>query len=178
LFYGVTKALGGTGWFLLIGNAARDVIVDHNTVDADGSTFVYAHGGSASDPKEIYGFQSTNNAARHSNYGINGASFSFGNSAINAYFPGSTVTANWLAGGTASRYPAGNLFAGAFNDAFVNAPAGDYRVAAGSILAGAATDGTNIGADLDAVLAGTAHVTDGVTIPRPTAPNNLRVIAR
>jgi hypothetical protein len=178
LFYGVTQTLGGTGWFLLIGSGPRNVVVDHNTVDADGTTFVYAHGGSATDPEEIFGVQVTNNAARHNSYGINGASFSSGNSAINAYFPGSTIRGNWLAGGPASRYPSGNLFAGAFSDAFVNQAAADYRLAPGSILAGAATDGTNIGADLATLLAGTARVIEGVTIPRPPAPNRLRIISR
>jgi len=178
LFHGVTKTLGGTGWFLLIGNQPRDVVVDHNTVDADGTTFLYAHGGSATNPEEIFGVQVTNNAARHSSYGINAANFSYGNSAINGYFPGSTIGANWLAGGPASRYPSGNLFAGVFDDAFINQAAADYRVAAGSILEGAATDGTNIGADLGALLAGTAHVIEGVSIPRLPAPSRLRVISR
>jgi hypothetical protein len=177
LFYGVTTALG-RGWFLLIGNAARDVIVDHNTVDADGTTFVYAHGGSATDPEEMFGVRITNNATLHNTYGINGANFSYGNSAINAYFPGSTIAGNWLAGGPASRYPAGNLFAGTFDDAFYNRAAADYRVAAGSVLAGAALDGTNIGADLNTLLAGTAGVAQGVTLPRPPPPGRLRIISR
>jgi hypothetical protein len=178
LFYGVTKTMGGTGWFLLIGSQPRNVVVDHNTVDADGTTFVYAHGGSAADPEEMLGIQITNNAARHGSYGINGANVSYGLSAINAYFPGSTVRGNWLAGGTASRYPSGNLFGGVFSAAFVNQAAGDYQPAAGSILVGAATDGTNIGADVRTLFIRAARVVEGVAGARPPAPSHLRVISR
>jgi hypothetical protein len=175
LFYGVSRAFGGTGWFMLIGDEPRDIIVDHNTIDHDGSAVLYAHGGTATAPEQILGFQFTNNAVRHNSYGINGADSAFGNGVLAAYFPGSTVRGNWLSGGSASRYPAGNLFAGAFGDAFVNAAAADYRVAPGSILAGAATDGSAIGADIASVLTGTEGVVEGVSIKCPTAPGNLRI---
>jgi len=178
LFHGVTQALGGSGWLLLIGDEPRDIVVDHNTIDHGGTAVVYAHGGTASAPERILGFQFTNNAVRHNTYGINGEHFSFGNGILTGYFPESVVQGNWLSGGSASRYPSGNLFAGAYNDGFVNVAAADYRVPAGSILAGAAIDGTNIGADLNAVLAGTARVVEGLTISRPPAPGRLRLISR
>jgi hypothetical protein len=178
LFYGVSRSLGGTGWFMLIGDEPRDIIVDHNTIDHDGTTVVYAHGGTATAPEQMYGFQFTNNAQRHSSYGINGANVSFGSGVLAAYFPQSLVRGNWLSGGPASSYPSGNLFSGAFGDAFVNAAAGDYRLAAGSLLAGAATDGTNIGVDLAALQAGTSSVLAGLPLARPTPPARLRVIVR
>lgn len=178
LFYGVSQSFGGSGWFLLIGDQPRDVVVDHNTIDHEGTAVVYAHGGTATAPETIAGFQYTNNAQRHNAYGINGANFGFGNGVLAAYFPESVVRGNWLSGGSASRYPAGNLFAGAFAGAFANAAAGDYRLAAGSILAGAATDGTAIGADMSVLLAWTAGVVEGLPMGRPDAPGNLRVIGR
>jgi hypothetical protein len=177
LFYAVTKALG-SGWFMLIGNQPRDIVVDHNTIDHDGSAVVYAHGGSATAPKQMVGFEFTNNAARHNAYGINGANMSSGNSTISAYFPDAVIRGNWLAGGSASRYPAGNLFAGPYEAAFRNVAANDYALSAGSLLAGAAADGSNIGADVAKIVAGVAGVVDGSSARRPSAPANLRVLTR
>jgi hypothetical protein len=176
LFYGITTTLGGSGWFLLIGDQPRDVVIDHNTIDVDGTTLVYAYGGTAASPETIAGFRFTNNATRHNSYGINGANAAWGSGTLAAYFPGSVVQGNWFQGGTASRYPAGNYFSGAFEQAFVNLAAGDYRAAPGGLLTGAATDGTNIGADVEAVVAGVANVMDGATRQRPTPPPNLRVV--
>jgi hypothetical protein len=164
LFYDVTAGLGGTGWFLLIGDEPRDIVVDHNTIDNDGTTAVYAYGGTATAPRTITGFRFTNNALRHNQYGINGASSSSGKA---AYFPGSIVQKNWFQGGTASRYPAGNLFSGTFGAAFMNIVLGDYRVSVSSVLIGAGTDGTNIGADI-------STLTNGITLAGgSTKPNML-----
>jgi hypothetical protein len=161
LFYDVTTELGN-GWFLIAGNGPRDIVVDHNTIDAGGSTVFYAYGGTATNPQEIYGVEFTNNAARHNTYGINAANRTSGISAIDAYFPGGIVQGNWLAGGTASRYPAGNLFAGTFSAGFIDPAAADYRPASGSILVGAATDGSNIGADIAALAPAVQGVIEGV----------------
>jgi hypothetical protein len=178
LFYGITRALGGTGWFMLIGDQPRDIVVDHNTVDADGSAIVYVHGGSASAPRQVEGFQFTNNAARHGAYGLNGAHFSWGNGIITGYFPGSLVQGNWLQGGTASRYPDGNHFAGSYEAAFMEVSAGDYRPAPGGELVGRATDGTHIGADVATLLPGVQGVVDGSAGTAPRAPGNLRITTR
>ena len=113
LFSNLTRALGGAGWFLLIGDEPRDIVVDHNTADFDGTTAVFAHGGSAAAPKQITGFQFTNNAVRHGDYGINGANSLIGKQRADGVLSGSrTSRGNWLQGGTASRYPAGNRFSG------------------------------------------------------------------
>ena len=64
--------------------AHRAQLIDHNTIDHDGSAVVYAYGGTATAPKQVQGFQFTNNAARHNAYGINGANFAFGNGVIGA----------------------------------------------------------------------------------------------
>jgi hypothetical protein len=175
LFYGLTQALGGAGWFMLIGDGPRDIVVDHNTVDFDGTTALYAYGGSASAPTAISGFQFTNNAVRHNQYGINGANFSWGNSTIAGYFSGGTVVGNWLPGGTANRYPAGNLFSGTFSSAFSDQPQRDYRPSAGSILLGAASDGTNVGADVAALTSGLTGVVEGFALQRPKTPVALRI---
>jgi hypothetical protein len=174
----VSTALGGSGWFLLIGDKPAGVVADHNTIDHDGSAVVYAHGGSATTPDPVYGFQFTNNAQRHNAYGINAANSAYGNAAITTYFPDGVVRGNWLPGGLSARYPAGNLFTGAFDAAFANAAASDYHLAPGSVLAGAATDGTDIGADMRTLLNGTRGVVEGLPLDRPSAPSNLRIVGR
>ena len=161
LFHGVQTALGGNGWFLLVGQAPRDLIVDHNTIDQDGTTAVYAYGGTATNPMVITGFQFTNNAVRHNAYGINGASFSTGTSTLNAYFPGAVVNGNWMPGGSASRYPAGNSFAGTFESGFVDVQHQDYRALPGGVLTNAATDGSDIGANIGTLLQGVTGVVEG-----------------
>jgi hypothetical protein len=176
LFYGITTSLGGSGWFLLIGDQPRDVIVEHNTIDFDGTTAVYAYGGTATVPSPITGFQFLNNALRHGQYGINGASSQSGNVALAAYFPGALVQGNWLQGGSASRYPAGNVFSGTFPAAFMNAAQGDYRVSVSSLLPGGATDGTNIGADIFTLMAAIDLATGTTAAELPTKPGGLRLV--
>ena len=112
LFTGVTTRLGGNGWGMLVGDGPRDVVVDHNTFEMDGTTVVYVYG----TPK-ISGFQFTNNAAPHGSYGINGAGSSTGLPTLQAFFEAPQVTGNWLSGGQASRYPKGNRFEAPFDPA-------------------------------------------------------------
>ena len=178
LFYGITQRLGGSGWFMLIGDKPRDIVVDHNTIDFDGSAAVYAHGGSASAPKQITGFQFTNNALRHRSYGINGANSSWGTGVLTAYFPGAVIKGNWLQGGTPSRYPAGNFFTGTFDSAFADVAEADYRPSTSSILLGKATDGTTIGADIGAMTSAPAPPPDAVTVRPPSSPAQLRVVVK
>lgn len=115
LIYGVTTALGGNGWGVLIGDEPRDVIFDRNTFEFDGTTLLYAYGGTATAPRAILGFQFTNNAAPHGQYGINGADASTGTLTLQRYFPGAVITGNWLSGGNSAKYPAGNRFETPFN---------------------------------------------------------------
>jgi hypothetical protein len=176
LFHDLALALGGNGWFMLIGDAPRDIIVEHNTVDFEGTTAVYAYGGTATAPRTITGFQFINNAVRHNDYGINGASSSSGNTALAAYFPGAVVTGNWLQGGSASRYPAGNFFTGTFDEAFLDVPHHDYRVSAGSVLIRHATDGTNIGADIATLTNGIKQAGTSTSNPGPNRPLGLRIL--
>ena len=176
LFTGLSTALGGNGWFLLMGDGPRDVILEHNTIDSNGSTVLNVYGGTSTDPREVYGFQMIANAARHGTYGINGAFFGYGNAILTGFFPDAVFTANYLAGGSPSKYPAGNLFAGAFPDQFVSPPS-DYTVRAGSPLKGAAPGGRDVGVDYPALAARIANVTKGITgPPKPTAPLNPKIV--
>ena len=156
LFTGVGGAglAGGAGWFALIGNGPRDVTFDHNTIESVATTVVYVYGGSRG--KEVAGFAFTNSAARHGNYGINGAEGGFGNAVITTFFPAGLVTGNWLESGYPSRYPTGNYFDGTFATAFVDPAAGDFTPRPAGPLDGRATDGSRIGAPVD-VLSGFAQ---------------------
>ena len=73
------------------------------------------------------------------------------------------MTRNVLAGGTASRYPAGNFFptVSAWQAGFVDYAGGDYRLSASSPYRNAATDGTDLGADVHHVNAHAANALSG-----------------
>jgi hypothetical protein len=122
LVYGISTKLGGSGWGFLMGEAVRDVTIDHNTIDFDGTTLLYAYGGTAASPRVMNGVRFTGNAARHNDYGVNGADASPGTLTFQMYFPGIVFTGNWLSGGSPSRYPPGNRFDEPF-DAKLNATA-------------------------------------------------------
>ena len=173
LFERVTTSLGGNGWFLLMGLEPRNIVIDHNTIDHDGTTVVYAYS-SGSTPIPMPGFQFTNNAARHGDYGINGSSTSTGLLTLSGYFPDGVVTRNWLPGGNPTRYPAGNYFSGSFLSGFVGPTYGDWRAAPGSVLIGTATDGTDIGAAQSTLMTRVSYVVSGnptqVGLPKLSAP--------
>jgi hypothetical protein len=178
LFTGLSTALGGNGWFVIIGDEPRDVVLEHNTIDSNGNTVVYVYGGTSTDPREVYGFRMIGNAARHGSYGITGAYFAYGNAILNGFFPESVFTANYLSGGSATRYPAGNLFSGAFTDQFVN-PTSDFTVRASSPLKGAAPGGRDIGVDYASLMTRVASVVAGTAAPkRPPTPANLYIVVR
>ena len=180
LFTGLSTSLGGNAWFMLIGDGPRDIVLEHNTIDGGGSNVVNVYGGTSADPREIPGFQMIANAARHGAYGINGSFFSYGNGILNGFFPGAVFTANYLAGGAASRYPAGTLVAGAFADQFVDPAGADFTVREGSFLKRAAPDGADIGVDYPALEARVGQVVSGIdpSVIPPRPPTNLTIVAR
>jgi putative Ig domain-containing protein len=165
----------GTGSRAFQLGAGPDAItIDHNTVITTNTTIVWLYGGPALSPTPITNTRITNNMSVHSTYGIDGSNYQPGNSSIAAYLPGSVVTGNVLAGGTASKYPAGNFFptTAAWQAGFVNYAAGDYHLAASSPYKGAGTDGADLGANIDAVMVQTANALTG---DNSVAPNTTRV---
>src|SRR6185436_5273479 len=59
---------------------------------------------------------------------------------------------NVIAGGNAGRYPPDNFFPASIDAVgFVNASSGDYRLAPTSPYRGAASDGTDVGVNVDAL---------------------------
>ena len=139
---------GGNGVFLQIGGGAANVTVDHNTIVHTGN-IVTAYGTGAG--RAMPGFRFTNNLAQHNAYGIFGNGVGVGMKAIDTYLPDSVIRSNVIAGGQASRYPAGNFFPSVqqFLADFVDAAKGDYRLASRSAYKRAATDGADLGVLID-----------------------------
>ncbi len=170
LFEDLDNVFGNTGRFLEISETPAGVVVDHNTIDNEG-TVVEAMSGGAT------GFVFTNNIARHNTYGIKGQGTASGNQTLAKYFPGAVVKGNVLAGGTASWYPSGNYFppAADFLSQFVSPSTGDWRLASVSTYNNRATDGTDVGANLGTLLTAQKSSTwstasGGSTPPPPPAP--------
>lgn len=135
---------GGRGTFLQIG-AAPDVHVAHNTILQSGSIIFAHHGPNA-------GFVFNDNLARHNEYGIIGDDHGAGNHSIGFYFPKGIFRKNVIAGGKSESYPAENFFPNSLDAAgFVDLTRGDYRLAASSLYKNAATDGKDIGCNIDAL---------------------------
>jgi hypothetical protein len=90
------------------------------------------------------------NLIRHNEFGVHGADRATGQDSLNGFFPDAVFQSNVIAGGDAARYPKGNTFINDddFDRSFVNAAAGDYRLAPSSRLRGAASDGRDVGADI------------------------------
>ncbi|MEZ5286670.1 MAG: right-handed parallel beta-helix repeat-containing protein [Vicinamibacterales bacterium] len=153
LFYDVDHtAWGGNGTFLQVGEAARDLTVEHNTVLQSGN-LVTVYGGTRAAPRPVLGFRFTDNIGLHNTYGIFGNAVGSGTPAIAAYFPGGEIRGNVLAGGPEGKYPGGNLFppVDELMRQFVNPAAHDYRLRPASGLLRSATDGGRVGADIDAL---------------------------
>ena len=174
LFADVDKSWGGNGAFLQIGDGPVDVRVEHNTIVHAGN-LVSAYGGPRDRPVPIVGFVYRDNLSRHNQYGVIGQSRAYGNDTLNVFFPGSLFMSNVLAGGPAGRYPGGNQFPSVaeFEDQFVDFRAGDFRLAATSRYRRSASDGTDLGVNLENLesIAGS----DAVREPKDKRPRPPRI---
>lgn len=143
-FSELSKDWGGNAYFLYVIDGPLDVTVDHNTViSSNGSGVIVA------DKRPAMGFRFTNNVMRHNTYGIFGSNSSAGLATMAQYFPDGQFQRNVLAGGSASKYPAGNEFptTAVFQTHFVAYTAGDYALVASSSWRNAGTDGEDLGAN-------------------------------
>jgi hypothetical protein len=178
LFYDVDAKWGGQGFFLQLGDEPKNVVVDHNTIDHTGGILVSVYGGTAAAPRQILGFQYTNNLSRHGSYGVMGTSLAYGIASITAYFPNAIFRRNLLSGGPANRYPSDNFFSPDFNTLFANRSIGDYRLLLSGPFGNAGTDGRDLGADMGTVV---ALIGSGPLPPLPAVParpQGLHVRAR
>ncbi|MBK8497516.1 MAG: T9SS type A sorting domain-containing protein [Flavobacteriales bacterium] len=143
-------------------NGLEHVTIRHNTNLNEGTTT--SAGG---DPSLFLTFQ--DNICGYGGYGVCGTGAGCGNNTINTYFPGSTFSHNVLVGtqggpnGNPSQYPPNHWFpAGVSAVGFADAANDDYALLPSSAYAGAGSDGTDIGANIDSLTAHTANVLPGV----------------
>lgn len=136
--------------------ATEGLKIAHNTASVAGNSFLVM----GDTVVVATGFIFRDNLVPHGDYGAFGSGKGEGTGALDFYSPGAIFTTNAIfGGGTASSYPTGNIFpADAAAVGFQGFATGDFQLSASSPLAGAASDGTNIGADIPALLAATANV--------------------
>jgi hypothetical protein len=182
LFDDMGIAYGSGVKTIQIGPGGDAFTIDHNTFITTDTTILALYGGTATAPTPITNLVFTNNMSEHRTYGIFGANFSTGMSSINAYLPGSLIVANVLAGGSASKYPAGNFFptVAAWDASFVNYAAGDYHLLASSPYKNAGTDGADLGANIDGLTVETVTIFPNITPApqRPATPQGIRIVGQ
>jgi hypothetical protein len=142
-------------------NGTEHLTIRHNTSLNAGTTT--SAGG---DPTLFLTFQ--DNICGFGSYGVCGTGSGCGNGTINTYFPGSTFSHNVLIGapggpnGNPAQYPPNHWFpAGVAPVGFADAANNDYALLPTSPYHGSASDGTNIGADIDSLNSYTANVLSG-----------------
>lgn len=164
----VDTVMGGRGLFITMTSGPSNITIDHNTIINTGT--IVNVGGPA-----VSGFSYTNNMSRHNTYGVQGQNYGIGLSTLSYYFPGCVFAGNVLAGGNASLYPPGNYFPSVaqFNAAFVDAAGGDYTIAAGAQLGGAASTVGVTMTTLEAAEDGAVSGSLSVAVPPPDTSAQL-----
>ncbi len=150
----------GEGHLLQVVNGIQSVTIDHNTGIQTGSIIT----GEPADPNP--GFVFRNNIVPNGPYGV--IAGAVGSLALNKVFPGAVFEKNIIAGpwptpggATPAHYSGhpNNFFPNSINEVgFADASKGNYRLAQNSRYRKAATDGKDIGVDMDALEAATAGV--------------------
>ena len=155
----------------LSGAGPNNVTVRHNT----GLILSIGAGGAGnSGMSEMFGvkadqFDFRDNLLSNGGYGFIGTGTNAGTATLNAYYTNYTFTQNAIIGGSGT-YPANNFFPS--NNAaiaFVDFAGGNYALTSASSLHNAASDGTDIGANIAQITAAISGVSSLV------APRNLRV---
>src|SRR6266446_1162371 len=173
--------INGTTWggqgrlFQILGYAggSTDLAIEHNTAFQQ-EDLSYSEG------VPHIGFIYRNNLTPRgaAGFGFIGQGAAEGISTLNIYFPLAVFQRNVIAGGNAGIYPADNLFPASLAAVgFVDFAGHNYRLAASSPYKNAATDGTDIGANIDALEASTASVISGAPGTSDTVPPTVSLTA-
>jgi hypothetical protein len=126
---------GGKGRLFQLTRGTKDVVIEHNTAFHTGHLLM-----ASGEPQERFVYRY--NIAPHNAYGIEGEGTGVGRPTLDRHFPGAVLTHNMLIGGEsyADRYPKENAFPASMEAVpFMNAAAGDYRMAASSAVSGSPT---------------------------------------
>jgi hypothetical protein len=159
----VFDKLGSAEAFVLL-NGPNEIQFIHNTVFKGGNIITFDAGSGT--PKGS-GLVIRDNLFSEGGYGVFGSGVGEGASALAAFFSSYVFTKNNAAGREGFMYPAGNSFVMTSQVGFVDYAGGNYRLASGSPFRNAATDGRDLGADIDALLAAQGLVTP-TPVPTPT----------
>ena len=154
----VTRLQNADGRIFQVIGGPVDLTIRHNTglITVAGGTTAFSDNSPKADQ-----FDFRDNLLSNGSYGFLGTGTGPGTSTLNTYFSNYTFQMNALIAGGGT-YPVGNYFPTS-NAAvgFVDYAGGNYRLALQSALKGAASDGTDVGADIDALELLTACVTNG-----------------
>ncbi|HTD46758.1 MAG TPA: hypothetical protein VK881_05755, partial [bacterium] len=147
------------GVLIAVRDGARDVTIDHNTAFHTGDVL---HAQAVNGTPNT-GLVFTNNVGDGN---VSSEAAAGPAAALATSFPGAVFTHNVLLGGNASAYPPGNWFPPGTTAASKGFFRGDgYHLVPGSPYHNAATDGRDVGADIDAVHTATANAISGATVP-------------
>ena len=172
--------INGTTWggngrlFQILGYAggSTDLVIEHNS-GFQQENVNYSEGA------PHLGFIYRNNITPRgaAGFGFLGQGATEGINTLTLYFPLAVFARNVVVGANALIYPLSNFFPASLSAVgFMDFANGDYRLAASSPYKNAATDGTDIGADIDALRSATAGVTTGTSnLLPPAAPSGLTV---
>ena len=164
-----TALQGATGRVFQIIGGPLNITIRHNTgfIINAGSTAV------AENSPKADQFDFRDNMLSNGTYGFIGTNTAPGTSTLNGHFSNYTFLNNAIiGGGPAGSYPPNNFFpANIAAVQFVNYAGGDYRLSASSPFTGAASDGTDVGANINLLEAAISGIGGGKVLP----PQKLRV---
>ena len=171
----VSRLQGADGRIFQVIGGPVDVTVRHNTgvITVNGGTTAFSENNPPADQ-----FDFRDNLLSHGSSGFAGTGTGGGFATLNTYFSNYAFTKNAIiAGGSSSSYPAGNYFpASTAVVAFVNSAGGDYRLSTTSPYRNAASDGKDIGADINALESLIACVPSGYCGSEPPPAGGPPVI--
>lgn len=174
LFYdigGVPYGLAWGGVFHLAGGGI-DIQFLHNTA-IQRSNIITATG-----QHTRYIFR--DNIVKANDYGVIGTGRSIGQDSLDFYFPGAQYDHNLMIAPTnyPTLYQAGNFYANSLADAGFTDPSVDnYKLGTASAYKGKASDGKDLGVDMDALMAAqSASAPPPVVVPPPMNPQYLEQV--
>lgn len=149
----MSKANWGGAAQLILTSGGSNITIDHNTVFSDGNSMVYAGGA------QVSGFVFTNNIIPDNLWAVMGAATAEGSATLAAFYPGAVFQRNVIIGGQSTLYPTNNYFPATVGQVGFVDPSGNFRLSTSSPYRNAATDGTDIGANIPAIntAAGTGY---------------------
>jgi hypothetical protein len=144
---------GIAGWWLTLIGGVRDVVVEHNTA-LSGDRILYV--GETNAIGKNPGFVFRNNIVARGNHGVGGIGTAEGIASLNRFFPGWIFDRNVVIGAKASIYPPSTFCPATLAEVgFVDAAGGNYRLGLTSAYRRAGANGSDLGANIDAIEAAT-----------------------